>query len=237
MKSFLILTLSLFCANSAFAQYELYGASIAGDTVTIWNTNIYASCGAKFIASVSIPVDSIVVVEQDTSTLHATCGCYYDIKVAMWGFGPTTLQAVIYRQMWRKYQYPNDTLILVGSFSVAVPASPSLLFHKKVITGDCHQTPVSVHQTAFANSFALLASYPNPFNPKATIRYSIPRTEQVNLDVFDPLGHKIATLVNEKKASGYYEIQFDAGQFASGVYLCRLVAGATILTNKLVLLK
>jgi len=100
-----------------------------------------------------------------------------------------------------------------------------------------HNTPVSVHQSQITSSYALLTSYPNPFNPKATIRYSIPQAAVVTLQIFDDVGRTVATLVNEKKDAGEYSVQFDAGKLGSGVYICRLIAGNNLLTNKLVLLK
>ena len=237
MKLLIASVLTLLATNFAIAQFELYGAGAAGDTVKVWNTNIYTSCGAKFIASVSLPKDSIVLTEQDTSTRHMVCGCYYDVNASLTGLAPGNFQVVIYRQESKKYQYSNDTLILVASFSFSIaggsPQEPST----KIVASDCHQIPLSVHQNQISGTYALLTSYPNPFNPTSTIRYSVPQTTFVTLKVFDAVGRTVATLVNDKEEAGNYNVQFDASKLASGVYICRLVAGNNILTNKLVLLK
>jgi Secretion system C-terminal sorting domain len=237
MKTLIATILILIATNFASAQFELHGAGVVGDTVKVWNTNIYTSCGAKFIASVSLPKDSIVVTEQDTSTRHMVCGCYYDVNVSLTGLTPGNYQIVIYRQESKVYQYSNDTLILVASFSFSIAGANAQQPSTKILASDCHNAPVSVHQDQIASNYLLLTSYPNPFNPNTTIRYSIPQTAIVTLEVFDDVGRGVATLVNEKKNAGEYSVQFDASKLGSGVYICRLVVGNNLLTNKLVLLK
>jgi hypothetical protein len=90
--------------------------------------------------------------------------------------------------------------------------------------------------------FILKQNYPNPFNPSTTIRYSIPanvngQTSNVILKVYDVLGNEIATLVNEEKPAGTYEVTWYAGQLPSGVYFYQLKAGNFIDTKKMLLLK
>jgi hypothetical protein len=237
MKTIIASLLSLIAANIAIAQFELYGAGVVGDTVKIWNVNITSDCGSKYIASTSLLKDSIVVTEQDTSTRHALCDCFYDIKVSFTGLPAGNYQIVIYRQQLKKYQYPKDTMLLVASFSFSIAGTSAQQPSTKILASDCYKIPVSVHQNQLASNYALLTSYPNPFNSKATIRYSLPQAVMVTLEVFDDVGRTVAKLVNEKQDAGEYSIQFDAGKLGSGVYICRLVAGNNLLTNKLVLLK
>jgi hypothetical protein len=86
-------------------------------------------------------------------------------------------------------------------------------------------------------SFSLFQNYPNPFNPTTTIPYVVPRRSPVTLIVYNVLGERIATLVDETKAPGTYEVRFDGGEFASGVYFCRMKAGDYTSITKLVLVK
>jgi hypothetical protein len=79
--------------------------------------------------------------------------------------------------------------------------------------------------------------YPNPFNPTATINYSLPKDAHVVLKVYDVLGKEVATLVNENKAAGYYRAVLDGKAWATGVYLCRLRAGEFSQTMKVTLVK
>lgn len=85
--------------------------------------------------------------------------------------------------------------------------------------------------------YALYQSYPNPFNPSTTIKYSIPNSDIVNIKVFDILGREVAVLLNEYKPAGTYNIEFNASRFASGVYFYQLHSGNYVETKKMVLLK
>ena len=86
-------------------------------------------------------------------------------------------------------------------------------------------------------SYTLYQNYPNPFNPSTIISYSIPKSSMVTIKVYDVLGREIETLVNEQKIPGNYNITFNAGKLASGVYLYRIQAGNFWETKKMMLLK
>lgn len=85
-------------------------------------------------------------------------------------------------------------------------------------------------------SFSLSQNYPNPFNPNTVISYQLPVTSYATLKVYDILGNEIATLVNEEKMAGEYEVSFDASSLSSGVYFYQLRASSFIETKKMVLL-
>ena len=97
------------------------------------------------------------------------------------------------------------------------------------------------------NNFSLSQNYPNPFNPVTTIKYSIPsvisipnsreRNLNVTLKVYDVLGKEIATLVNEEKPAGNYEVKFNASSLSSGVYFYKLQSGSFVQTKKMILMK
>ncbi|MGQ9644894.1 MAG: discoidin domain-containing protein, partial [Ignavibacterium sp.] len=83
--------------------------------------------------------------------------------------------------------------------------------------------------TNVPKEFKLEQNYPNPFNPTTKIRYSIPSSteyysvlQKVTLKVYDILGNEIATLVDDYKSAGNYEVDFNASDIASGVYIYRL---------------
>jgi hypothetical protein len=73
-------------------------------------------------------------------------------------------------------------------------------------------------------TFALDASYPNPFNPSATIRYSLPVAANVSLRVYDVLGQEVARLAEGMQAPGVKEARFDGSALPSGIYFYRMVA-------------
>ncbi len=86
-------------------------------------------------------------------------------------------------------------------------------------------------------SFELSQNYPNPFNPSTRIQYQVSSISYVSLVVYDILGNEVATLVNEEKAPGFYEVEFAAANFASGIYIYRLQSSEFSDTKKMILLK
>lgn len=72
--------------------------------------------------------------------------------------------------------------------------------------------------------YTLSQNYPNPFNPTTTVSFSIEKAGNVNIEVFNTLGQKVAVLVNEQKSAGSHSVQFNASQFSSGVYYYRIEA-------------
>ncbi len=84
---------------------------------------------------------------------------------------------------------------------------------------------------------ALGQNYPNPFNPATHIQFSVTDLQLVTLKVYDVLGREVATLLNEQKSPGTYDVQWNASNMASGVYFYRLTAGNFIATKKLLLMK
>jgi Bacterial Ig domain/Secretion system C-terminal sorting domain/Carbohydrate binding module (family 35) len=85
--------------------------------------------------------------------------------------------------------------------------------------------------------FSLQQNYPNPFNPTTTIQYSLPQSGQVKLIVYDVLGRQVATLIDEKKSAGVYNVSFNAARLTSGVYFYRLNVGTFTETKKMLVLK
>ncbi len=87
------------------------------------------------------------------------------------------------------------------------------------------------------SDFKLDQNYPNPFNPSTLIRYQLPVNSLVSLKVFDLLGREVAMLVNGRKSAGTHEVNFDASELSSGVYIYRLEAGSFIQTQRMTLIK
>ncbi len=85
--------------------------------------------------------------------------------------------------------------------------------------------------------FLLHQNYPNPFNPVTTIEFSIPENSFVNITIYDILGKEVATLVNENRSPGNYELNWDAEKNSSGVYFCRMTVEGRSLEKKMVLIK
>ena len=82
-----------------------------------------------------------------------------------------------------------------------------------------------------------LATRPNPFNPRTTLRYTVPTRNMVLLKVYNMLGQEVKTLVDAEFEAGTYSVSFDASDLPSGVYIYRLSAGTFVETKRMVLLR
>lgn len=85
--------------------------------------------------------------------------------------------------------------------------------------------------------FKLEQNYPNPFNPSTTINYSVAEQGPVNLEVYNVVGQKVATLVNTNQPIGNYSIKFDASKLASGIYIYRITTNNYVKALKMILMK
>ncbi|MBO6584589.1 MAG: lamin tail domain-containing protein [Gracilimonas sp.] len=92
-------------------------------------------------------------------------------------------------------------------------------------------------ETGLPKSFDLKQNYPNPFNPTTNITFDLPRAADVSLTVYDMLGRKVATLVNERMNAGSHTAAFDASRLASGMYIYRIEAGSFESIKKMMLIK
>lgn len=79
--------------------------------------------------------------------------------------------------------------------------------------------------------------FPNPFNPVTTIFYQVPKDGITTLKVFDLVGKEISTILNKYQSAGKYEINFDASNLSSGIYLCMLKLDDYVLVKKMLLVK
>jgi flagellar hook assembly protein FlgD len=90
--------------------------------------------------------------------------------------------------------------------------------------------------------FRLYDNFPNPFNPETTIRFEIPEAADVNVEVYDILGTRVSTLVQQRLNAGSYAVRWNGGtntgaRAASGVYLCRMEASGYRAVVKMLLMK
>ena len=102
---------------------------------------------------------------------------------------------------------------------------------------DDNLVSVKEETASIPTQFILYQNFPNPFNPSTTISWQSPVAGYQTLNVYDILGNEVATLVNEYRNAGSYEIDFDASSLSSGIYFYKLNAGSFIQTKKMVLIK
>jgi len=99
------------------------------------------------------------------------------------------------------------------------------------ITGIPEAPPIVVEH------YSLLQNYPNPFNPSTKISWQSPVGSHQTLKVFDVLGNEVATLVDEYRNAGSYEINFNANSLSSGIYFYKLTIGSFVDSKKMILLR
>jgi hypothetical protein len=100
-------------------------------------------------------------------------------------------------------------------------------------------TYIGINQTGteVPSEFKLMQNYPNPFNPETKIKFQVAKTDFVNITIYDMLGREAAMLVNEKLSPGSYDINWNAMQYPSGAYICRMSSGNFIETKSMILVK
>jgi hypothetical protein len=87
------------------------------------------------------------------------------------------------------------------------------------------------------SDYYTLSNYPNPFNAQTTISFEIPKTEEINLVVYNTLGQKVSTLADGIYPQGKYDITFDASNYSSGIYFYKLTTGEKQITKRMTLAK
>lgn len=128
----------------------------------------------------------------------------------------------------------NDGGLIITGY-VSYNSEPAEIFLLKT-NSEGLLTRINIENTSH-ESFVLTHNYPNPFNPSTKISYSVPKSNLVTIKVYDALGEEIATLVNEEKSIGTYEVEFNGRNLSSGVYFYRIQAGSFIDTKKFILIK
>ncbi len=133
--------------------------------------------------------------------------------------------------------------VTVGNEVQEIPVTQSALGQVSVASSTSEKENVLMKsnqedvKVEIPKSYALNQNYPNPFNPSTVITFSLPKSDNVKLQVFNLLGEKIVTLVNKNLSAGYYNIDFDASKFAAGTYIYSIKTSDFVESKKMILLK
>jgi hypothetical protein len=135
--------------------------------------------------------------------------------------------------------YPNDYSSITAFLleTVKWPSAHQATFWIDDFSIGDQVTGVEDRPAMMLNDFVLSQNYPNPFNPTTRIDYTVKQRGQVRLSVYSVRGVKVATLVNEIKPAGNYQMIFDASGLSSGIYFYKLEAGGQVITKKMSLLR
>jgi hypothetical protein len=129
----------------------------------------------------------------------------------------------------------NEGFIVFVDTDTQIPPNPNNFGFLKT-KGD-PVTEIKNKRTITPEKFGLIRNYPNPFNPETNIDYSLAISGEVVLEVYDILGKKVKTLINQHQISGIYNLKFDASELPSGIYIVRLKQGLYSDLLKMVLIK
>ncbi|MEJ2545061.1 MAG: FG-GAP-like repeat-containing protein, partial [Calditrichaceae bacterium] len=141
-----------------------------------------------------------------------------------------------------------DTLVQEAGFDARIILSTDLNYDGKEDIVVCRDYQISIYyntgtytsiktKEAKMMFFELFQNYPNPFNPSTTITYQIPENGHVKLDVFNVLGQRVKTLVNDFRNAGIYTVEFDGVGLCSGTYFYKLKAGRFFQMRKMVYMR
>jgi hypothetical protein len=138
---------------------------------------------------------------------------------------------------WISYS-PADTLgIIILSNMSQWETNLDTIYNALYDYGLSIPTGIYIKPRQKLQSFKLSQNYPNPFNPTTMISYQLPRISDVGMSIYNLLGQKIATLVNETQQAGFHHVEWDASGLANGVYYYRIEAGNFVQTRKMIYLK
>ncbi len=128
----------------------------------------------------------------------------------------------------KQYSYIDNT-ITNGSYSYRLKQIDN--------TGNYEYSKVVEVSLMKPMEFSLGQNYPNPFNPSTAIKFSLPMDSKVVLDVYNTIGQKVSELVNAQMSAGNHEVNFNASELSSGIYIYRLTTGKFTSTKKMILMK
>jgi hypothetical protein len=199
-------------ATNLYAGCYGYGVYVSTNSGTTWGT----AAGGTYSGWVN-------AVATDGSAIYAgTDGGVYCLPSSTGSWGPVNTGLTVLKV--------TSCLVTGGSLFVGTAGGGA---SKRALI----ELSVGPSSNEVPAQFSLSQNYPNPFNPSTTIKFELPNTSHVSLNVYDILGREVSVLVNERKAPGSYEVKFDGSNLASGVYFYRLQTESFVDTKKLLLLR
>lgn len=218
-------------ATAATADFQFWCEQISGrDLDWFFNQWVFGEKYPKYTYSYSI--DSTaggylahVRIKQTTGTTNPSFFTMpIDVKFAATGWD--TMVTLF-----------NNSADQTFTIPLSRRATSMALDPNEWILRDATFSPAGVDLVSAPHAFELRQNYPNPFNPTTTILFTLDKSGFVLLNVYDVLGRKVATLVNEEKKAGDYAVQWNASDVPAGVYMYRLQSGSITQSRKMMLVK
>ena len=209
---------------------------------TLWQTGVFTDLNGPLpvelvsFTGVLLPNENVLLEWKTASELN-----HYGFEIEKSYKNSDTWETIGFVE-----SYGNPSSSVEYSFTdVTAHSSHIVKYRLKSIDNDgTFQYSDIVEVNTLPTSYELSQNYPNPFNPSTKIKFSIPSTplslgegQGVRLIVYDILGNEVATLVDEEKEPGVYEVEFSAANLASGIYIYRMQAAEFVETKKMILLR
>ncbi len=212
-------------ANKVLARLESYGTMQPGNNATTSNPNTVR------VFSLANNDQALVYIHNYTNHSSSTNGTSLGITFSGSGSAP-------YSGLWLNATTGDSVGVTSGHMAngTATLNVPSFTTDVLVVITLNSSSSVTGEENA-PQEFRLTKNYPNPFNPSTTIRFSLPRSQFVDLRIYNVLGEEVATLVSENVSVGTHQVEWNARGLPSAVYFYRFVAGPYTQTNNLILLK
>ncbi len=228
---------------------DLGGVGTAATTGTILSTNNFTTF-SDFVIANAVGGLNIVPVELSSFTANSI-GNNIDLRWIT--ITETNTKAFLVQKMkanTRSKDAEWETIAEIGAKGTSSEVSHysfvdrnvlagSYLYRLQIIDNDGSYDLSEQISAVISNptKVSLAQNYPNPFNPETLIKFEIPQNSFVSLTVYNLIGEKVATLVNENLAAGIYEQRFNAQKLSNGIYLYKLVNGNSAITKKMLLIK
>lgn len=196
---------------------------------------------------------AITIIDVPGFQYHSQTSLYEPRDIIVDAYGNMTLpdstvhQALRIRKTSRTAGTPvnyvfvarDGAYVNLSAADATAPLTGTIKISKNTTWGPAvFSPPVGIAPTPTVPAeFSLAQNFPNPFNPSTVIQYGLPKGSHVLLDVYNIIGQKVATLVNENQEAGFHQVRFSGTELPSGVYFYRLTAGGFVKTLKMILTK
>ncbi|RPI13374.1 MAG: T9SS C-terminal target domain-containing protein [Ignavibacteriae bacterium] len=232
-KTFLVIFLVLLGSTNLFSQTFTF--------VTIDPNPVYGDTGDQIkshavvhnLTNNTIPITISVINRSVTAGWDSIGFCTWVNCYAAGYYSHTENLHTNTYDTFYVYFYPYN-IPGSGSCTVTMTNQSTTISHDFAVVAN----PIGIKKiSTIVKDFALSQNYPNPFNPATKINFSIPKSDYVDLRVYDLLGREVEVLTSQYLIAGEYEVEFDARNLSSGMYYYRLRTGDNIAVKKMTLVK
>jgi len=223
-------------ANNGGGTFSLMHAS---SQPSIINSIMYGNSKPEIYINEGVPTVSYSIIDSAGSKSYFGTGCstenpYFDgetYKLSCMACGSSMTSPAV------DGGHPDSVDTIIDCDAGRGTTRADMGYYGGALTGIATEI-IDVDPELFPTEYVLQNNYPNPFNPTTTISYQLVAAGQVELTVYNTLGQKIHTLLDQQQSAGVYSLIFDASNLPSGVYFYRLnIAGKFTQVNKMLLLK